>query len=67
MRILSWAMILLGAIAIVIGIIQTIATLNGGNGVWLHLEHGGPGSAMGGVILGAMGIYLLREDAGSKR
>ena len=67
MRILSWAMIVLGAIAIVIGIIQTIATLNGGNGVWLHLEHGGPGSAMGGAILGAMGLYLLREgDSGRK-
>ena len=61
MRLLYWTMILLGAAAILIGVVQTAATLAGGNGVWLHLELGGPGSAIGGIILGAMGWFLLED------
>ena len=64
MRYLSAAMILLGVVAIGIGIVQTIATLRGGNGVWIHLEAGGPGTAIGGVILGALGWYLNAEREG---
>ena len=66
LRYLYWMLIGLGLFAIVIGVAQTIATLNGGNGVWLHLEAGGPGSAMGGAILAALGRYLLQETRSEK-
>ena len=55
-------MIVLGCVAIVIGIVQTVATLSGGNGVWLHLEAGGPGPIMGGMILIVLGWYVKKGE-----
>lgn len=54
--------LLAGAAGVVLGVVQTVLALSGGNGVWLHLESGGPGTALGGLILGGLGGYLLREE-----
>lgn len=55
-------MIVLGLGAILLGLAQTIIHLDHGNGVWLHLEPGGPGTIMGGIILVALGWYLRRSE-----